>query len=571
MPNLQTTLREHDAGLLPILAQLWGIKAQNLSGDKLMEALHDAMLNPEQAEKVWDLLTDDERGALQALLSQKDYTMPQKMFMRLYGEIRKMGRGAIEREQPHKKPASIAEGLFYRGFISEAFEKAKSGLIPVVYIPNDIVEVLPVHKTAYIGLEDEPLPEPMQMPVQQLEPLEEDYIEHMEHADTSIVDDMTTLLAYLRIAGAGVEENQFLPVDIERLHPFLLTAGDIRMNFMLGVGISAELITTQEGQAYPKRAGLQKWLSLPRSEQIRALLDAWKTSPVYHDLWHVPGLHPDPDAGFPYDPLIGRDALVEFLTRLVPPQDWWSIDEFIEAVKMVDPDFQRPGGDYEGWYIRNKAGEYLHGFESWDAIDGALLEFYIKGPMHWLGLTDIADDAARLTAYGRAFIDLTEWPNPPEPTDTVEVQPDGTLLVSRKVARVDRFQVARFTTWHQSGDPYVYRLDGDGVQRAAAQGITTQHIVAFLTRQLGDTALPPNIAKLLETWQTGATAEVTFERLLVLRTTSPEVMERIYNEPPLRRFLGARLGPMACVIRAGQEEALQEALGEIGVKVDSLE
>jgi hypothetical protein len=95
--------------------------------------------------------------------------------------------------------------------------------------------------------------------------------------------------------------------------------------------------------------------------------------------------------------------------------------------------------------------------------------------------------------------------------------------------------------------------------------------VAFLTRQLGDTALPPNIAKLLETWQTGATAEVTFERLLVLRTTSPEVMERIYNEPPLRRFLGARLGPMACVIRAGQEEALQEALGEIGVKVDSLE
>jgi hypothetical protein len=571
MPNLQTTLREHDAGLLPILAQLWGIKAQNLSGDKLMEALHDAMLNPEQAEKVWDLLIDDERGALQALLSQKDYTMPQKMFMRLYGEIRKMGRGAIEREQPHKKPASIAEGLFYRGFISEAFEKAKSGLIPVVYIPNDMVEVLPVHKTTYIGLEDEPLPEPMQMPVQQLESLEEDYIEHMEHADTSIVDDMTTLLAYLRIAGAGVEENQFLPVDIERLHPFLLTAGDIRMNFMLGVGISAELITTQEGQAYPKRAGLQKWLSLPRSEQIRALLDAWKTSPVYHDLWHVPGLHPDPDAGFPYDPLIGRDALVEFLTRLVPPQDWWSIDEFIEAVKMVDPDFQRPGGDYEGWYIRNKAGEYLHGFESWDAIDGALLEFYIKGPMHWLGLTDIADDAARLTAYGRAFIDLTEWPNPPEPTDTVEVQPDGTLLVSRKVARVDRFQVARFTTWHQSGDPYVYRLDSDGVQRAAAQGITTQHIVAFLTRQLGDTALPPNIAKLLETWQTGATAEVTFERLLVLRTTSPEVMERIYNEPPLRRFLGARLGPMACVIRAGQEEALQEALGEIGVKVDSLE
>jgi len=255
---------------------------------------------------------------------------------------------------------------------------------------------------------------------------------------------------------------------------------------------------------------------------------------------------------------------------LIPPQDWWSIDEFIEAAKVIDPDFQRPGGDYESWYIRNDAGEYLHGFESWDAIDGALLEFYLRGPMHWLGLTDVAEDAARLTAYGRAFIGLTDWPTPPEPSDNIEVQADGTLLVSRKVSRIDRFQVARFSTWQQSGDPYIYRLDGDGIQQAASQGITTQHIVVFLKRQLEDKPLPLLLAKLLDTWQTGATSEVTFERLLVLRTTSPEVMERIYNEPALRRYLGAQLGPMACVIRAGQEADLQAALGEIGIKVEMI-
>jgi hypothetical protein len=76
------------------------------------------------------------------------------------------------------------------------------------------------------------------------------------------------------------------------------------------------------------------------------------------------------------------------------------------------------------------------------------------------------------------------------------------------------------------------------------------------------------IAKLLDTWQTGATSEVTFERLLVLRTNSPEVMEKVYNEPALRRYLGARLGPMACVIRNGQEADLQVALGESGIKVE---
>ena len=568
MPNIHTTLREHDEGLLPTLAQIWGIKAKNLSGEKLLDAIQDAMLNEKQAEKVWDLLNDAERGALQSLLSQKNHSMAQKMFERLFGSVRKMGRGAIEREQPHKNPANVAEGLFYRGFISESFEKSKSGATPVMYVPDDLVPVLPVHKTQYIGLEKEPLPQQPQFEIRQLNPVEDEFIENIEQADTSIVDDMATFLAYLRITGAGVEENELLPVDIERVHPFMLTPGDIRLNFMLGIGVTAELITSQEGRAYPKRSGLQKWLGLPRSEQLRELLDAWKTSAVYYDLWHVPGLYPDPDAGFPYDPIVGRDALVEFLKKLAPPNDWFSVDEVISAVKIIDPDFQRPGGNYDSWYIRNNAGEYLNGFESWDAIEGALIEYYLKGPMHWLGLTDIAEDAIRLTAYGRAFIGVTDWPNPPEASDVVLVEPDGTLQVSRKVSRIDRFQVARFATWLESGDPYLYRLDGDGIQMAASQGITTQHIVTFLKRQVNDKPLPPTIAKLLDTWQTGATAEVTFEQLLVLRTTSPEVMERIYNEPALRRYLGARLGPMACVIRANQADDLQVALGESGIKVD---
>jgi hypothetical protein len=568
MPNLQTTLREHDEGLLPTLAQLWGIKAKNLSNDKMLEALYEAMLKPAQAEKVWDMLNDAERGALQSLISQKDYSMPQKMFERMFGEIRKMGRGAIEREQPQKNPATIAEGLFYRGFIGTSFENAKAGKTPVVYIPNDMVSALPVHKTQYAGLKDE-LPPPMpQVTIRQLEPVEDEYLENVVNADTSIVDDITTLLAYLRIQGAGVEDNEILPVDVERIHRFMLRESVIRMNFMLGIGVSADLITSQEGRAFPKRTDLQKWLSLPRSEQVHSLLDAWKNSSVYYDLWHVPGLHPDPDAGFPYDPVVGRDAMQEFLKKLAPPQDWWSIDEFIDAVKAIDPDFQRPGGNYDSWYIRSDAGEYLDGFESWDAVEGSLLEFYIKGPLHWLGLTDIAEDAARLTAYGRAWLGLMDWPNRPEPSDMVTVKDDGTLLVSRKVSRVDRFQVARFSTWMESGDPFIYRLDGDGIQMATAQGITTQHIEAFLKRQLDNKPLPPLLAKLLDTWQSGASAEVTFEKLLVLRTTSPEIMERIYNEPALRRFLGARLGPMACVIRSGQEEDLQVALGESGIKVE---
>ena len=100
------------------------------------------------------------------------------------------------------------------------------------------------------------------------------------------------------------------------------------------------------------------------------------------------------------------------MRELVPKQEWWALEGFIMAVKETEPDFQRPGGDYDSWYIRGEdSEEYLTGFDNWEAIEGALLEYYLTGPMHWLGLVDLADEAARLTAYGRAFLGQAAWPD----------------------------------------------------------------------------------------------------------------------------------------------------------------
>ena len=576
MPDIVTTLKEHDEGLLPTLAQQWGVDTNNKDSKQLIEALTEAMQQPTNAEKVWDTLGDDQRGALLSLVSSGNASMATAMFKRLYGDIRKMGRGQIERELPHKKPQSIAEALYYRGFISEHFEKGKGkkGMQAFTYVPSDMIAALPTNKTSYKDLQNMPIPSqdaPTRVQNFTLDPVPDDFLENVQQADTSIVDDMTTLLALLRMDGVGVVEDEILPADVERLQPFLINPNPVRLAFMLSVGVSADLITTQEGRAYPKRSGLQGWLTQSRSAQIKTLLDAWYTSTIWRDMWHVSGLHPDPDAGFPYDPTVGRESLRQFLIDMTPHSDWWATDEFIDAIKGKEPDFQRPGGDYSAWYIRNDMGEYLNGYESWDAVDGALIDFYIKGPLHWLGLTDITIDAARLTAYGRAFIGLMDFPMPPEQEEPILVQDDGILIASRKVSRVDRFQVARFTTWGEwrPEEPvYYYRLDAEGIQRAAQQGITTQHIATFLQRQLNGKPLPNQITSLLNTWSGGAAAEVSFERVLVLRTTSPDILDRIYNEPSLRRYLGAKLGAMACIIRDGQENDLKSALESSGIHVD---
>jgi len=139
--------------------------------------------------------------------------------------------------------------------------------------------------------------------------------------------------------------------------------------------------------------------------------------------------------------------------------------------------------------------------------------------------------------------------------------------VPRRFSRLDRFQIARFTSWSQAGDPYVYRLDGAGMEQAARQGISAAQIGAFLQRVCGERPLPPGILRLLQNWQAGPAARVTLEQQVLLRADSEAALTTIFETPALRRFLGARLGPQAVLVRAEQWPQLRQALGEAGMQV----
>lgn len=573
MRNLNRTLRESDDALLPVLAQVWRVKIDNIDDSgELIDKLSEAMLDPERAEQVWETLDENQRGALFMLIGF-DAKMITPRFEQLFGEIRRMGEAQIERERPHINPQSTAEALYYKGLIALGYETSDIGARQVVFVPDDLLAALPTHKTGYDKLEADTTIDAVE-----IEPLHEDDISDVQQADTTLVDDMTTVLAYLQLhrpaldrtdpENAILSEFQFAEDDQAALRPHLLTAGDARLTFLLGLALSADLAEVDAGRASPKRAEARRWLDATRATQVRQLAEAWRDSRIYRDLWHVDGLYPEPGGTLDsYDPTVARTAITGFIRAYVPLAEWWSIEELISAVKAVNADFQR--ADYDTWYIRNEFGDYLEGFESWDAIEGSLIEFIATKPLHWLGLVDIGEDAARLTAYGRAFLGSSAWPQPNEPQDKVRVEPDGRLLVSRKVSRIDRFQVARFTSWGQAGDPYEYRLDRRGIAQADEQGITTEHIAAFISRSLGDgVALPPAIKSLLDSYAAGELMVATLEQVTIMRTNSPEVMDLIYNDPEIRRFLRARLGPMAVVVNAQQMQALQSALSAKGVDLE---
>lgn len=586
MQEIKYALRAADSALVELLARLWGVNIDQITDTaEIIDLLDAAMHETAKIEKIWDGLSDEARGAMFALIGSPGAKMNAQQFELLFGKIRKMGEAQLETEKPDKRPQSKAEALFYKGLIAQGYENHPAGARAVVYVPQDLLPLLPVHKTAYANIENEPLPDYSAEEEEQDEDLlpdEDIVVEAVEapvafrQADTSLVDDMTTLLAFLQIHAAPIEvmgdsersSEYRLPNDErDALMPHLLRQDEARLVFLLGLALSGDLLEVQNTRLYVKRAEARRWLSATRSEQVRALVQLWQTSRLYRDLWHVPGLFLEPGGSLDsYDPVVIREGLANFMQELAPAGTWWSIDSFIQAIKENDADFQRP--EYDSWYIRNSEDEYLKGFESWEAVEGALLLYYLEGPLHWLGLLDISEEAARISAYGHAFLGRGPWPAPPEQTDRINLRDDGSLLLSRRVSRIDRFQVARFASWLTAGDPYTYKLDGRGMARAAEQGINSEQIKGFLSKMMAENAaIPAPVLRLLDSWRGGAAASVTIERPVILRTNSPDALEQIRNTPALNRYLGAQLGPTAVIVRADQWQALRDALGEAGIIV----
>ncbi len=567
-----------DPVMLPVYAEVWGVRDDVLDAAELRHALLDAMLEPLRAEKVWDSLDDSARGALHTLLGAGG-AMAESHFERMFGRISLLGAREIAAQKPAQKPRHAADALYYRGLIYRRFENAPTGTRVIVFVPDDLRGVLPVRKTSYDHLADaeaEPFPY-VQDDAEDadIEALAPESVRAVRQADTSLVDDMTTLLAYTRIHQPLLEGGFLSAEDSRRLLPALLAQDERRLYFLTTLAASAGLLEVQGGRAFPRRAEAQRWLNAARPEQVRALADAWRQSDSICDLAFVPTLVVEMDAGaMPhYSPAAVREAVLEMMVSLLPQDGWWSRAAFIDAVHEDNAGFQRPNEDFNVWYIRDaRSGQYLSGESSFDAVDGAMLDYIISGPMHWLGLMDVGEGAARFSAYGRAFLRLHRWPAQPDTPDRISFAADGSILVSRRVSRMERFTIARFATWGapaSGGDtPYSYRIDGDAMRQAAAQNISVTQIAGYLSNMAGGAALPASVATLLDRWKQGAAATVTLESLVVLRTTSADVLTHICNTPETRRFLGARLGETAVIVRADQVRALQAALAELGIQTE---
>ena len=565
MPILAQTLPTNDIGFLRIVASLWGIELTSSDPAEAAVELGESLCDAELLEEVVSTLSKDGRAALDALTSE-DGRMPWVVFARRFGDLREMGPGKRDREQPHLQPSSATEILWYRALLAKAFFNTEKGPQEFAFIPDDLFMALdfagliPAKQDAFEQKISEAGPSLENIKVlanmpegiknkgeifgRPASPAEKNV---PVVASDRILDDACTFLAGLRM--------NLPPVQTE-----------VPAVFLRGLLGSAGLLARDE--LNPE--AVKSFLESPRDKALQLLRESWQNSEVINELRQLPGLVFEGD--FDNQPFVTREFLLSLL-QPVPDGQWWSLASFIRDVKAKYPDFQRPAGDYDSWFIKRESdGQFLRGFSSWEEVDGALLRFYICGPLHWLGMLDLAYSEGGVSP---SAFRSTPAPQPGESfrasaseSGRITVSSQGKIIVPRMAPRAVRYQVARFCEWDAPREQdYSYRVTALSLKKAKEQGLKSDHLIGLLRKHASNPP-PPALVKALQRWDQNGT-EARVENLVVLKVSRPDVLNEL-RASPAGRFLGEILGPTAVVVQAGAQARVLSAMAEMGILAEGI-
>ena len=550
MPDIYHSLLGHDLGHLQIIAECWGIELESNELDKATKKLVASLLDPERFAELIDSLTPPAREALNAL-TESNGRIPYANFIRQFGDIREMGAGKRDRERPHLKPASTSEVLFYRALIARAFFDTDQGPQEFAYIPDDLFRIIN----------------------------HEEHKEHREKIKKDSVNSVNSAVSHQRAAvvrgtngvvneslgrGATPSEKAYIIPATDRI---LDDATTLLAAFRLGREISSDpkLISLLHSAGLlkkniPQAEAVRKFLEAPRDDALKMLIEAWQESDTFNEMRLMPGIICEGE--WKNQPHVTREFLLNLLNA-VPDDKWWNLNSFINDIKNKYPDFQRPAGDYDSWFIkRGSDGQYLRGFESWDEVDGALIRFFIMDILYWLGIVELAspEEGKEVTAF--RLLNVKNLRLKAEDAK-LHISSQGKVVVPGFAPRTVRYQVARFCEWdEEKPDEYKYRITPHSLTKAKEQGLKIEQLLALLAKH-SDAGIPPVLVKALKRWEVNG-IEARAETQVVLKVSRPEVLEEL-RKSKAARFLGEPLGPTTVTVKSGAIQKVMDAITELGL------
>ncbi len=142
MTDLRQSLLGADFNFLQVVAEKWGLKFDQPDTRHGLDLIVESLLALDDLTRIDKILTEEELQSL-AWLQARGGKALWDHFSRRFGEIREMGAGRLEREQPYLDPISPAESLWYRALIARGFLETDSGPREFVFIPEDLLQILP--------------------------------------------------------------------------------------------------------------------------------------------------------------------------------------------------------------------------------------------------------------------------------------------------------------------------------------------------------------------------------------------------------------------------------------------
>jgi len=514
-------------------------------------------------------------------------------FARRFGEVREMGAGKRDREKPHLKPNSAAEVLWYRALLAKAFFDTEQGAQEFAFIPDDLSMALEFAGEALLGpdgedpvdgLAEEPETQRPSPPAPKAKPAASLVKSPEKRAEK--LPPQPAPVALPALAASAAAEKDALPLGrpaspAEKAFPVLASdrllddACTLLAALRMGIppaetGIPAQVVMDflsaaqiiVAGEVQPEPA--KNFLEAPRPKALELVAGAWQDSTSFNELRQLPELVCEGE--WKNAPLVTREFLLDLLNQ-VPENQWWSLPAFVRDLKTRYPDFQRPAGDYDSWFVKRRAdGVFLRGFASWEQVDGALVRYFVSGPLFWLGMVDLAaPEPGGLPGAFRAAGNGAPVSN--AETGKLNVLSNGQIAVPRLAPRAARYQIARFCEWDgQKGDEYAYRVTPASLAHAREQGLKVEHLLGILRKHAAG-PLPPPFVRALQRWEANG-VEARVEGVVILKVSKPEVLNEL-RASKAGRFLGEVLGPVTVVVKSGAEPKVLAALAEMGLLAET--
>jgi len=556
MKDLYRCLDGYIPELLQALTALWGAAPAGEESQALVAALAEAMLEPQNIERVLATLSPEAREALQDVVRAGGALPGQRLALR-YGGVRRLGPARLAREQPWRQPQNALEELLYKGLLFRAYDTIGDYYGEVLFLPPQLLQRLPAWLAEPPTWDFQPVPAP----------------ERARQDGPALAEDLCLILVrcrqgQVRLAGPGDPAKMAWPALMELdWGPRLAGKGSgARMSLLWRLLWRLGLVQHVRGSLQPSPKA-REWLRLPDGPRHKGLFLAWRQDEGWDELRLLPSVRCE-EIGWKNDPVAARRAFLEVLAHC-PGETWLSVDALLQLLRRRRPDFLRSEGDFAGWYIRDaQTGAFLRGLEAWEQVEGAWARYVLSGPLRWLGMVAIgyeADErptAFRLTALGTAL--LQDRPLKSFPAEPAQIDEDLTITIPLANTLYERYQLERLAEWRETtASQAVYQLTAASVWRSQAAGIKLEQILGFL-RRISRDRVPPSAAQTLQAWGEWF-RRVALRRATLLQTADEKTLDQLLARPELRELLGARLSPTLCLIAEEHVEALAERLQALGI------